>query len=73
MISLFAEDGETLLAEATPVRFGSNTVLVFISDRDGLVYIRLQHLDGRVIGSDVGSIVSVKTGAWTYLPVLRRK
>ena len=70
MISLFAEDGETLLAEATPVRFGSNTVLVFISDRDGPVYIRL---DGRVIGSDVGSIVSVKTGAWTYLPVLRRK
>jgi len=72
-ISLYAEDGITLLAEVAPENFGSNTVLAWTSDRDGPVFLRLRHLDGRVIGNDVGSILTVKTGDWTYLPVLRRK
>jgi hypothetical protein len=73
IISLFAEDGQTLLAQATPSSFGSDTILIWTSDRDGPVYIRLSHVDGRVIGNEVGSTVYLKTGTWTYLPLLRRK
>jgi hypothetical protein len=73
IISLFAENGETLLAEAQPAGFGRNTFLVWTSDRDGLVYLRLRHLDGRVIGNDVGSTFSVKTGTLTFLPIIQRK
>jgi hypothetical protein len=72
VISLYAGDGTTLLAEASPAQFGKNTILVWTSDRNSEVYLRLKHLDGRVIGNDVGSTVSVKTGGWTFLPVVHR-
>jgi hypothetical protein len=68
VISLFAQDGTTLLAEAIPSRFGADTVLVWTADRDGEVYLRLRHQDSRVIGNDVGGTLSVKTGLWFYLP-----
>ncbi len=72
-LSLYAEDGRTLLVQAAPTQFGSNSILVWTSDRDGDVYIRLQHVDGRVIGSDVGGTLLVKTGGWTFLPAVFRK
>jgi hypothetical protein len=53
-------------------QFGANTTLVWTSDRNGQIYIRLRHQDSRVIGNEVGSIVSVRTGAWTFLPLLHR-
>ena len=73
IISLYAQNGTTLLAEARPSLFGQTTVLVWTSDRDELVYLRFRHLDGRVIGNDVGSTISVKTGLWTYLSSIHRK
>ncbi len=73
VISLFAEDGTTLLAEAIPSEFGANTVLIWTSDRDGQVYLRMRHVDSRVIGNDVGSSISVKSGMWTYLPSVLHK
>jgi hypothetical protein len=73
VISLYAQDGTTLLAEFVPKSFGENSTLVWTSDRDAQVYLRFRHLDGRVVGSDVGSTISVKTGTWTFLPVVNRK
>jgi hypothetical protein len=73
VISLFAQDGNTLLAETTPSKFGAETVLVWTADRDGEVYLRLRHVDSRVIGNNVGSAISVKTGMWFYLPSVYRK
>jgi hypothetical protein len=72
VISLFAQDGTTLLAEATPPKFGAGTVLAWIADRDGEVYLRLRHVDSRVIGNDVGGWLSVKTGMWFFLPSVHR-
>jgi hypothetical protein len=72
IISLYAQDGGTLLAESIPANFGDDTFLVWTSDRDEIVYLRLSHLDGRVIGNDVGSTMSVTTGDWSYLPLLHR-
>ncbi len=73
VISLFAQDGTTLLAQATPSKFGADTVLVWTADRNGEVFLRLRHADSRVIGNDVGSSISVKTGMWTFLPGVHRK
>lgn len=70
IISLYAQDGTSLLAEAIPQKFGDNTVLVWTSDRNEPVYIRLRHLDGRVIGNDVADTVSVRTGDWIFLPII---
>ncbi len=73
LISLYAQDGTTLLAESAPAEFGENTLLVWTSDRNEQVYLRFRHVDSRVIGNDVGSSITVKTGMWTYLPSVYRK
>ncbi len=72
IIGLYAQDGTTLLKETQPVSFGNNTYLMWTSDRDAQVYIRLRHMDGRVIGSGVGTTVTVLTGNWLFLPQVNR-
>lgn len=71
VISLFAQDGTTLLAESQPMSFGYNTVLDWIADRDEPVYLRLRHADGRVIGTNVGGTLFVKTGYSLLFPFLQ--
>jgi hypothetical protein len=73
VISLFAQDGTTLIAEATPSEFGADTILAWTADRNGEIYLRSRHMDSRVIGNDVGSSISVKTGRWFYLPIVNRR
>ncbi len=72
VISLYASDGETLLAEAAPDHFGEFMVLEWVSDRDDVVYLRIQHLDGRVIGSEVSYQVLISDRYRIYLPIARR-
>jgi hypothetical protein len=71
-ISLFAQDGTTLRSEALPKEFGANSYLIWTPTRDETLYICLRHVDGRVIGTNVGSSVSVKTGELTFLPIQNR-
>jgi hypothetical protein len=68
IISLYAQNGTTLLAESTPQAFGDITNLLWTSNRDRTAYIRLRHLDGNVIGNDVSTTISVRTATSTYLP-----
>ncbi len=72
ILSLYALDGRTLLAEVSPREFGASTYLIWKADRSEPVYIRLLHQDGRVIGSNVGSNLSVQSGTLTFLPLLNR-
>ena len=72
VLSLVAEDGVSLLSEVAPDRFGARSLLVWTSDRDGTVYVEMQHLDGRVIGSVVTYQVQVRAGFGIYLPVLNK-
>ena len=72
VVSLYAADAVTLIAELTPQTFGTHSYLIWTSDRDALVYLRLHHMDGRVIGSQVATTLSVKTGNLTYLPLVNR-
>jgi hypothetical protein len=71
-ISLFAQDGTTLLGQSAPSAFGNNTTLSWLAGSDQPVYIRLRHVDERVIGSEVGGTFYAKTGWLSFLPVLNR-
>jgi hypothetical protein len=71
-ISLFADDGTTLIAKSSPPGFGSNTFLMWTPDHDQTVYLRLRHLDGRVIGTQVSSTVVVKTGFISFIPIINK-
>src|SRR4030042_1630134 len=70
VISLFSQDGSTLLAESVPQKFGDNSALVWWSHRNEPVYIRFRHLDGRVIGNDVATTIFVRAGTWTFMPII---
>ena len=72
VLSLVGQDGVSLLSEVAPDRFGSRSLLVWTSDRDGMVYVEMQHLDGRVIGSIVTYQVQVRSGFGVYLPILNK-
>ena len=72
VISLYAQDGTNLLVESFPRKFGDSTNLIWTSDRDGPIYLRFRHLDGRVIGTNVASTISVQTVTLTYFPLLYR-
>jgi hypothetical protein len=71
-LSLLASDGSTLLAEAVPDWFGERTLLHWTADQDGMVYVRMQHVDGRVIGSVVAYQVQVWEGYGFYLPIMHK-
>jgi hypothetical protein len=73
IISLYAQDGITLLLESSPQEFGDDSGIVWTSTYDGSVYIRIRHLDGRVIGNGVSTTVTVRTGDWTLLPIVFHK
>jgi hypothetical protein len=72
LLNLVAQDGASLLAVTAPDRFGARSLLRWTSDRDGIVYIDMQHLDGRVIGSTVTYQVQVRTGYGIYIPMLTK-
>jgi hypothetical protein len=59
MISLYASDGSTLIAEATASDFGRHTSLPWRATQDGWVYIRIRHIDGRVAGNSVTYIIRI--------------
>jgi len=72
VISLYDQDKTSLLAESVPIEFGKNTYLIWTPTLDGLAYLRFHELDGRVIGANVASTISVQTVTLTYLPILNR-
>ncbi|OGO27069.1 MAG: hypothetical protein A2136_04795 [Chloroflexi bacterium RBG_16_54_11] len=72
IISLFGQDGTTLIAESIPSKFGNSTFLIWTPDQDQTVYLRFRHVDGRVIGTNVSSIVSVTTNEFRFLPFINR-
>ncbi len=72
VISLYAQDGTTLLAEMVQHDFGKNSALGWTADRSETVYIRLRHVDGRVVGKDVGTTVYLKVGNLVFMPLIGR-
>ena len=71
-LSLYTRDGVnlTLHADASPADFGQPIFLEWTSDRTGVVYVRMSHMDGRVAGNPVAYRVEVITGYRYYFPEL---
>jgi hypothetical protein len=72
VLRLYASDGVTLIKEVAPVEFGRSTNLEWIADYDGIVYLQMLHIDGRVIGSIVEYQVIMREGYMIFLPLQRR-
>ena len=72
IMELYGQDGTTLIVESSPRQFSFSTYLEWTSDRNGPIYLRLRHVDGRVIGTAVASTISVSTGDLSYIPLVTR-
>jgi hypothetical protein len=51
---------------------GERTLLRWTSDRDGVIYLQMQHVDGRIIGNQVAYQVQVRAGYVVHLPVMHK-
>lgn len=72
VLSLYATDGVTLLAESVPDTFGQFHTLSWTASTDGTVYLRVRHLNGGVIGTTVAYQVWVIKDYAQFLPDTRR-
>jgi hypothetical protein len=73
ILELYAANGTTLLAQASATGFGMSAQIKWISDRQGEIYLRIRHLDGRVIGSGVSYRLEVREDFRTYLALVGRE
>ena len=67
-LELYAKNGSTLLASASPPAWGQPTMMSWLSDRNDLVYVRMRHVDGGVIGEDVAYQLLV-ADSLAFLPI----
>jgi hypothetical protein len=72
VLELYDDDETTLLADGSSSTFGRMATIEWDSDRDGDVFLRMRHLDGRVIGNQVLYEVSVQQGYWMYFPLMNK-
>jgi hypothetical protein len=70
-LSLYRSDGE-LLAGAEAPQIGSEAVLKWDAGENGELYMKVQHIEGRIAGSAVSYILRVQEGYHLYLPLVAR-
>lgn len=70
-LALYAYDGITLtlLTEQDPLGFGRVNALRWIADRGGIIYLRVRHVDGTVIGSGTAYEIIIRQAYTNYLPL----
>jgi hypothetical protein len=73
ILELYASNGTTLLAQGSAAGFGQSAQIKWTSDRQGQVYLRVRHLDGRVIGSAVSYRLDAREDFRTYLAFVERE
>lgn len=71
-LSLYAQDGQTLLAQVAAPAFDQATSLGWTADREGLVFLRVRPIDGRVAGDRVAYRVVLRRGPEILMPILQR-
>jgi len=74
-LTLYAYEGITLTLITGQVSpgFGQLNVLYWVADRDGVIYLRVAHLDGRIIGEEVAYSLLVHKLHYTFAPLLARR
>ena len=65
ILELYAADGATLLTTIQSSTLGMSARIIWTSDRDDLVYLRVRHLDGNI----AGNVVSYRLNVYEYKPV----
>ncbi len=68
---MYAANGASLLASASSTNWAQPAVMYWQSDRNELVYLRMRHVDGRVIGNDVTYQLLVGDNL-AFLPLISR-
>ncbi len=71
IIELFDSDGETLISHVSAGDLGRTAALGWDSDRTGIVYVRIHHLNGSVAGNGVVYQVRVLRDYRIFMPVQR--
>lgn len=71
-LGLYAANGSTLLKEASAGSFGADASLEWIAPESGTLFVKINHIDGRVAGSGVSYAVQVVEGYPLYMPLIYR-
>ena len=71
ILELYDSDGETLISHVSAGDLGRTTALSWDSDRTGIVFVRIRHINGSVAGSGVVYQVRVLRDYRIFMPVLR--
>jgi len=72
ILELYAADGTTFITSFTPANFGQVSVLRWLSDRNGQVFLRLRHINGRVAGDIVAYQLRVTQDNLIFLPLVNK-
>jgi hypothetical protein len=65
ILELYAADATTLLVVAQSSTYGESARIIWKSDRDDLLYLRVRHIDGNI----AGNVVSYRLNVYEYKPV----
>jgi hypothetical protein len=69
-LSLYDQDGVTLLAQASATAFGEISLLEWTASQNKLVFLRIRPIDGRVAGNPVAYRVTLRQGYELLLPLI---
>lgn len=72
IIELYASDGTTLIATSQPEDLNGFSRIIWVSDRSGIVYLRVRHLDGRIAGNTVTYQLKVNNFLPIFMPFVHR-
>jgi hypothetical protein len=71
-LTLFASDGRTEIVSIEPSAFGQLTQLIWTADRNGKVFLRNRHVDGRVAGNVVAYDLTARIVKPLFFPMIER-
>jgi len=72
ILELYQSDGTTMITAIQPEEFGESSRIIWTSDRDGLVYLRVRHLDGKVAGNIVSYLLNVSKYHPMFFPLINK-
>ncbi|MBC7228220.1 MAG: phosphodiester glycosidase family protein [Thermoflexales bacterium] len=74
VLTLYDADGTTVLAENDDIAYPDNLAsrVAWVARRDGWLYARVRHWDGRVAGNAVTYTLRLEEGYRLYLPLVLR-
>jgi hypothetical protein len=71
-LRLYAQDGETLLGQASAAGFGQVAALDWTAGEEGLLFLQVRPLDGGVAGNAQLYLVAAREDYEVFIPALRR-